>query len=192
MTASVPTLAAYDDVASFSLATWGNTIIIAAIRSEVGGGRLAYRFETDHKGVWRPIGSSHAAFFQPMRQLTVVAIGNELCMAWSNHSSGKVIFARMSLLTGEVSFSPLALVAGSTPALAAFQNTGLMMAYSTAQKSHHFITTDDLGESWRIPPVLSSLGNAGSGNITEIDVTNPFPQGANIMWTETDLPLAGE
>jgi hypothetical protein len=188
MTVSTPALAAYDDVQEVSLSTFAQRILVTAIRAN----GLSIHWENDPKGIWTAIPKVAPEYVQPLRHLSTAVLGGELCMAWNNPNSGKILFSRYDLLRGVVSRTPVAIVSGTTPALSPYQNgASLMMAYAS-NGQHLFLTTDDKGASWLVPPLVPLVGDAGSANITEIDVAVINPAGSDILWTETDLPLAGE
>jgi hypothetical protein len=184
MTAFPPTVVAPDDVTEVVAATYNTHVLLLALR----GGQVYYRLD----GVdttWTRIWSG--AFSSAKQRLTGVVIAGQLCLAWGT-PDGWVQLARYHLGERTITREPVRIIQGSSPALAsALNGTVLLMAFVAAGQ-HRYLTSDNLGESWLTPPLVDVLGDAGSGNITEVDVTTPSAAGGDIIFAESDLPLAGE
>jgi len=190
MTVLNPTLNAFDDVREITLAMWGSRIYLVALRAGTLGPQIDYRVEGTGPAEWRPIDTPDHAFSGHKKQLSSCVIGNELCLAWANEVTGKIMFARATF-GGGISLRPVEVLTGSSPSLSPWRTTNLFMAFVN-NGQHRYITSENLGESWRVPPVQDQLGDAGSGNITAVDVTMSKVEGADIIFAEADLPLAGE
>lgn len=184
MTVSNSVIAGFDDVNEVSLAAWGTSIVLSAIKGQMP----AFRFEGGALGTWNIVGETVAAFQGPKSQLATTVAQNQLIFVWHNEVTGFLMLARYHLLTQSISLNASPIVLGESPAVVVYDGIGLLMSYTRGGIHYALNSNDALGDQWVSGPLVEHVVNVGNSNIHEVDIDTTNPAGTIVFWTETDSP----
>lgn len=185
MTVLNPVQAAYGDLAEVAAGSWqGRRLLVTLSRF----GDLAWRLADWPPWEFRPfVGVPKEA----AERICVLVVGRLFLVAWANPVTGMLRFLRYDPVLRAPEFGPVTLVPGTSPTLALYWNTRLMLGY--AQGGEHVrIQSQNLGASWVPGPPVEEAVDAGSGNIGEVDASTAAVSSQEVQWIETDLPLPSE
>jgi hypothetical protein len=106
------------------------------------------------------------------RQPTATAIGDELCIAWAEPTSGAIFFSRWDLSAGRYSAQPSSMAVGSSPSIKVYKTTRLVLGYRDGVNRFVYRISANLGLTWSDEIVVDPLA------ITEVDI-DVFPTSDN-------------
>lgn len=118
--------------------------------------------------------SKHTSIDVPFvkRQPTATVIGNELCIAWAEPTSGAIFFSRWDFIASAYSAQPSSMAVGSSPSLKVYKTTRLVLGYRDGVNRFVYRISSNLGLTWSDEIVVDPLA------IAEVDI-DVFPTSDN-------------